>query len=100
MSGWMNATVLCTGTSAVASTAGGGPVALGATVGGRAGGTEVAMDRLALLAAVLGELGVAGMVRRIGGYPVLYVTDPPAPWAVSVGAAHFWRGDPAEIIGP
>jgi hypothetical protein len=59
---------------------------------------RVAVDRLRLLGAVLGDAGFAGVVELIDDYPVLYVTDPPAPWGVSVGATHFWLGDPAEPL--
>lgn len=61
---------------------------------------ESAAARLRLLTAALAETKITGVVRPVGGYPVLYLIDPPAPWAVSVGAVHFWLGDPAEIICP
>lgn len=59
-----------------------------------------AMQRLKLLRAVLREAGFAGNVTLVDGYPVLFITIPRAPWGVSVGAAHFWLGDPPEVLCP
>lgn len=59
---------------------------------------SAARDRLTLLRAVLDDAGVIGEVRPVGGYPVLFLTDPRAPWGVSVGEVGFWLGDPPEML--
>lgn len=59
-----------------------------------------AMDRLKLLQAVLRESGLIGNVTLVNGYPVLFITNPRAPWGVSVGEVNFWLGDPPEVLCP
>jgi hypothetical protein len=61
---------------------------------------RAAIGRLKLLSEVLAELGLSGIIRRIEGWPVLFIIEPAAPWAVSVGDAHFWVGDPPQMIAP
>jgi hypothetical protein len=66
---------------------------------------SLAVGRLRLLGAVLGDMGLSGFVRGVSGdglacWPVLFITDPPAPWAVSAGPVSFWRGDPVRYVAP
>jgi hypothetical protein len=61
---------------------------------------SLATGRLGLLGAVLGDWGLRGFVMRVTGWPVLFITHPVAPWAVSVGPVNFWRGDPVRHLAP